>query len=56
MPRLSDATERAEAVIDSAGGLAACDLERLNYKLRRGLHRRDGQYVNPRDLVAERLN
>jgi hypothetical protein len=53
---MNDMASYAEAVIDSAGGLAVCGLERLNDKLRDGLHRRDGQHVTPLDLVAERLN
>ncbi len=36
-----------------AGGLDRLDLAELNHQLRRGLHRRDGAYVTPLDLVAQ---
>jgi hypothetical protein len=52
---MNDMAQYAQAVVDTSGGLTACDLERLNHRLRRGLHQRDGQYVTPLDLVAERL-
>jgi len=52
---LNDMALHAEVAVDSADGLAACDLDQLNHSLRRGLHQRDGQYVTPLDLLAERL-
>jgi hypothetical protein len=44
----------AEYAIADAGGLARCGIEELNREQRRPLHNRDGRYVIPFDLVAER--
>ncbi|WP_375502139.1 DUF6933 domain-containing protein [uncultured Jatrophihabitans sp.] len=45
----------AECAIADAGGLARCDIAELNREQRRMLHNRDGRYVRPLDLVAERV-
>jgi len=44
----------ADYAIAGAGGLARCDTAEINRKLRRMLHNRDGAYVRPLELVAER--
>lgn len=45
----------AEYAMADAGGLAGCDIAKLNRQQRRMLHNRDGRYVRPLDLVAERV-
>ncbi len=41
--------------IEVDGGLDVCDIRALNHRQRRTLHNRDGVYLEPLDLVAERL-
>jgi hypothetical protein len=41
-------------LIADAGGLARCDIDVLNHRLRRTLRNR-GEYVRPIELVARRL-
>ncbi|MGH3085325.1 MAG: DUF6933 domain-containing protein [Gaiellaceae bacterium] len=41
--------------IGQAGGLWNIDADELNWRLRRGLHTKDGQYRVPLELVHERL-
>jgi len=49
---MNDMVQYAQAVVDTSGRLAACDLERLNHRLRRGLHQRDEHTVGPRGRTA----
>ncbi len=44
-----------ECAIADAGGLARCDIADLNREQRRMLHNRNGRYIRPLDLVAERV-
>ncbi len=51
---MNDLAMHAEHEIAQAGGLGRCDIEALNFRLRRTLHNHDGIYANPLELVAAR--
>ncbi|MEO6880225.1 MAG: hypothetical protein ABI181_04635 [Mycobacteriaceae bacterium] len=51
---MNDMAKTVEWSIISHGGLASCDVRRLNRSLRRHLHTRDGGYATAMDLVGER--
>lgn len=52
---MNDTTLHARYRIDAMGGIDRSDTFFLNRDLRRALHNRDGHYVTPLDLVAQRL-
>jgi Domain of unknown function (DUF6933) len=52
---MNDAAVHARYRIEAMGGIDRSDAVFLNRYLRRTLHNRDGDYVTPLDLVAERL-
>jgi hypothetical protein len=51
---MNEMTFEAQHLIARDGGLRHTDLDGLNRRLRRGLHRRGSDYVVPRELAARR--
>jgi hypothetical protein len=51
---MKEMTFEAQLLIAQDGGLRHADLDGLNRRLRRGLHRRGGDYVVPLELAAAR--
>ncbi len=51
---MNEMTVEAQHLIAQEGGLRHTDLDGVNRRLRRGLHRRGGDYVVPLELAAAR--
>ena len=51
---MNDLARHAKAEVDASGGLRDCDIEELNWRLRRTLHNRAG-YTSAITLVTQRL-
>lgn len=52
---MNDTAVHARYRLDAMGGIDRSDTVFLNRFLRRALHNREGEYVTPLDLVAQRL-